>query len=335
MDSSDDSGEEFNPNDSPAIRFQSTSSFVNKVLPTKLEEEKPYDFEVSSNTHCSRDCIQNCELAFKSMCEKDQEHLKSAFKSSKKSQMKRILLEYLKHQELILNYKSDKFCYSGHQYCIKFFSFVTGLSFYLLKNALNDFSRGIRYYNFARKPGRHSFKTTQFLLWFKIFSEKFGQQSSKDQVIVLPSYLTRKKIYGLYKEEVPDVSQIVSFSTACSMINLKFGPRRKDRFYPWVRFSSYSSHSRCNICANLQFLKRSCRGQDEYNRLQALLYKHKEKYGKTRLWIEQETQKSVIMPDNHLTLHIDSMDNAKSNLPHPSVKTKTNSNMWKLPSKVS
>ena len=323
------------PLDFPSIRFQTSSLFINQKLPTIINDSQTHSSDaLSSNQNCSRKCVRNCQAVFDNLCQTDRESFRTLFHSMKKSDKKQALLEYLKHQELLVNHVSEHFYFSGHPYCVKFFSVVTSTSMYLLRQALKDFSRGIKLYGRQSNLERRSPKTVQFLLWFKSFSERYGQQSSKEQVIVLPAYLTRKKLFSFYLEEIPDVHNTIAFSTFCGAITRRFGPRRKDRFFPWVRFSSYSSHSRCNICANLQLMKSCCRGQQEYDRLQALLFKHKERYGKTRIWIEQETQKSVSRSDHHVTFHVDSMDNAKSNLPHPSVKTKSNSNMWKLPSKV-
>ena len=63
-------------------------------------------------------------------------------------------------------------------------------------------------------------------------------------------------------------------------------------------------------------------------------FKHKERFGRQRLCINQIKQKSLSQPDQFLSLYLDGMDNSKSNIPRFREKSKKLANFFKLPSKI-
>ena len=118
------------------------------------------------------------------------------------------------------------------------------------------------------------------------------------------------------------------------MIKNDFGPRRRSKNLPWVRFSKHSSHSKCDICSDLDKFQRTCRTQQDIDLCRALKYKHKERLGNQRRCISNLRHLSQTLPDQFFSIFIDGMDNMKSNLPRFEEKTKKLANFFKLPSKV-
>ena len=96
----------------------------------------------------------------------------------------------------------------------------------------------------------------------------------------------------------------IAYSTFCQHIDTFFGLRRRDRSLPCIRFSSYSSHSVCDVCAGIERFVKACKSKEELNYAQSLKYLHREKYGKIRIAIETTTRLAYSYPKEFITIYI-------------------------------
>ena len=182
-----------------------------------------------------------------------------------------------------------------------------------MSTVLKDFSKGqLRYIHANQNKCITTAKSVTFVCWMKAFSEKFGQQGPVDIVTVLPSYLNKRELHKIYQTEAP--SPHVKYSTFCKLLKTCFGPRREDKSLPWVRFSSVSTHSKCDTCLGLDKYQRECKNKAELAYCESLKKQHMILYGGSRITVGNFIQRGKSNPEEVFCLQIDSMDNSKSSL---------------------
>jgi hypothetical protein len=141
------------------------------------------------------------------------------------------------------------------------------------------------------------------------FSDIFGQESPEDVCRVLPAFLNKKSLFEIYNSEVQGPK--LSYSSFCDNLITRFGPRRFDKNLPWIKFSVYTTHSKCDTCSSIERYARNCKSKEELDFLKGLKYMHREKYAKVRIAIGVLTRLSLSYPKDYVTVFIDSMDNMK------------------------
>ena len=211
------------------------------------------------------------------------------------------LLSYLKAQSNILQDSEQGFVYKGHPYCISAFSSLTGFSDYILRNVVNDQLRGVEKFSHGNRfVPKNCPRKVNAICWFKAFCDLYGQAAPDNVMTVLPSFLNVTTCFNMYRSENPVQTEQIKFSTFCWMVKREFGPRRKSKSLPWVRFSKHSSHSVCDTCTDLDKFQRTCRSQQDIDLCRALKYKHKERLGNQRKCISNLRQLSQTLPDQYL-----------------------------------
>ena len=307
-----------------SLTFKPVSTLPTLHTPAKAEPLK--------NCGCENNCYEAVELLEKAVDFKD---MKTKFIGETLTETKNNLLTYLRLQDEILHTNLQGFYYKGHEYCVKVFSNLTGVSVYILEKVIDYFIRGIEKFSHASSNmPKHSTNKINAMAWFKAFCGLYCQSSPDEKLVVCPSFLTVTILFKMYQEENSIESEQLAYSTFCEMIRKDFGPRRKSKDLPWVRFSKHSSHSKCDTCADLHKFKLTCRSQRDIDLCRALSYKHKERLGTQRKCISNLRHLSQTLPDQFFSIFIDGMDNMKSNLPRFQEKTKKLANFFKLPSKV-
>ena len=199
---------------------------------------------------CSRFCSKQCQDYINTISDYEIESLRSLLKSNNVGETKNNVQKYLKMSALALKRK-PLFFFSDRVFCINVFSTLSGVSVHILNSVLKDlqFGRQVNY-DSSSSVGRYSEKKTNVIGWILDFAETAGQNSPDDELIVLPKIFTKNCLYKRYlaESQVPKAS-LSSFYTIFDEV---FGPRRTDMRYPHIRISSYSTHSKGDICIKLQ-----------------------------------------------------------------------------------
>lgn len=190
---------------------------------------------------CSRNCTNDCARVTNSWSEAVQVLVKAMFKSEKPMQSRVNLINHLQAQENV-GLDTGSFFINGQAFCIKYLAVTTGISDYILRSVLEDYSEGIRMYEHASKGviQQQSLATIQFISWFKQFVQIYGQDAPDDNISVLAYWLKKAALFKIYKEEglEPHVAQ----ATFYQHMKTYFGPQRIDKSLPCVRISKYTTH---------------------------------------------------------------------------------------------
>ena len=285
-----------------------------KRLPPKTVihplENPVADFPIKNQ--CFKYCTNECMLKASLLDSKEKEKMKD-FQKQNTCDTKNNLLGYLWAQDSILMDDKEGFVFAGNLYCLKAFSKLTGVSEYLLRQVMDVFERGLKgeFCHEGRNSTKLHMKSINFIAWFQQFGKSFGQYAPDEQLITLPSFLTLKNIWQLYSEECSDPSHRVAYSTVVKLTQNHFGPSRHNKTLPRIRFSAHSTHSKCDVCSDLNIYQRSCKSQHEIDFVRALKYKHKQRYGCQRIQIEAHRNISERCPEDQMSVYTDGMDNYK------------------------
>ena len=84
-------------------------------------------------------------------------------------------------------------------------SYLTGLSSYILKSVLDDYSSGQREYCHANLGMSKSLTgaAVTFICWMKKFALFYGQYAPDSKQIILSYWLNKAALFKIYKEEAP------------------------------------------------------------------------------------------------------------------------------------
>ena len=219
--------------DSSTIR-KYTSSAAKKALPPTRSKHSPC---------CDMLCnMQEYDPQIKIKVE-------GVIKIKPKGEIKQSLVNHLYSQEK-MGISTHGFMFGGQFFCPKFFSKFSNVSPYLIKEAINAFNAGQKHFSHGNKVGlRETSATIGCVCWIKSFAEHFGNFSPDEKVVVISACFTVKEIFMMYKAQSPG-PQVLK-STFYTIFNTRFGPKRVDKYLPWVRVSRYSSHSKCDHCLAL------------------------------------------------------------------------------------
>ena len=281
---------------------------------------------------CSKSCKNGCSLVIANLTKEEKIATKKSFKASTKTRRKNILLEKLKSQKA-LGVSTDGFRLNHQMFCNSSFSSLTGVSLYIIKKVLADYSHGYSEYTHGQSnSGRDTLKQAHFVGWVLSFLELYGQADPVNVTTVLPAFLRRGELFKIYSNEAPEPH--LKKSSFYHLFKERFGVQRVDKSLPNVRISKYSTHSRCDVCHGIDQFRRTSRTENELNYAESLKLKHREQYSQSRAIVNKRKQLAITFPSDHVHVAIDGMDNSKSMIPRLLEKTKKLA-MWKLPSKIS
>lgn len=254
--------------------------------------------------HCSRNCLNKCSEAVKSWPDENILYLKGLSQSDSKISIKNNLMQHLQFQGKVNGY-TDSFLFFGHSMCLKYLSFITSISEYILDRVLKDFKNGRLFYTHGNRGviRLDTIAISGFKAWFTSFLKLYGQHAPDEEVVVLSHWLNKKLLYQIYKSEAP--LPHIALTTFYQHLISDFGPKRQDMTLPCVRFSSYSSHSVCDICVALNANQKACKNETDLIMAQALRNQHKMDYGMARKAIEEIRQSAVDFPDDNLFIQAD------------------------------
>ena len=315
------------------------STFQNAVENVMFNEQKtpnkssvPAGFSLGSL--CSKFCTNNCHNKLRSWSVEDINKLNEKFSSNRIIDKKSKLLNHLKAQREF-GLSESGFIVNQHEFCVKYFAYMTGVSEYIVGIVLRDFNSGIELYEHGNTGcvQHESPATTRAICWIKAFSEAFGQFSPEENVTVLSYWLTKMSLFNMFIEETPGPH--ISQSLFYSIFKTKFGHNRIDKTLPFLRISKYSTHSVCSVCVALNMNQKQCKNEDELKQAKSLRNNHRINFGAARREVEEIKQSALRFPSDNLFVQIDGMDNSKSYLPRYLELSKDQAQKERLPSKIS
>ena len=231
--------------------------------------------------------------------------LKTITNEKRKIDIKNELLRHLKSQKQ-MGLSTASFFFGGLHMCPKFFSEISGVSPYIIKQVMEDFENDLLKYEHGNQGNfQTSSACTGFLCWMRSFSEVYGQSAPDEETCVLPSFLAIKDLFEIYNQEVEEPK--VKFTTFYHLFKKFFGWNRVDHTFPHIRLSTWSTHSRCDQCIAINRYRRSCRTEESLAQAASLKLSHKTCYGKARIFIENLRHLSLTFPDSRLFIQIDDM----------------------------
>ena len=242
------------------------NSFQNTVENVTFERKinRPLEsFHVARmDITCSKKCSNKCSEVVNSWSTEIVNMLGEKFKCERKREVKTKLLEHLKAQR-DLGLSDCGFIIHQHEFCLKSFASITGISEYLLGVVLGDLSANIQLYQHHTTGlvKQESAPTIRAISWIKSFAENYGQFSPEQNVTVLAYWLNKKFLFEMYQDET--AAPYVSRSTFYTMFKEKFGPYRSDKSLPWIRISKHSTHSVCSQCVALNNFQKHARTESE------------------------------------------------------------------------
>lgn len=305
----------------------------NMLFKRKVDEiGSQVDTEVIARSYCHSRCASNCSSMISSMSESEVTHIRSKFNLDTYTNIKNSLLTHLQNQNAF-GIKCRAYYWKGHQYCIKSFSELSGVSEYILSQVLKEYLLGRQTFvhGNASLP-RDSRAATKFKAWMVNYAHKYAQHAPDEETLVLPSWQTKAMLYKIYCLE--SVHPVLKKSRFYELFKLTFGPHRKDKSYPHIRISRYSTHSVCSQCTALDEMQRTCKTELEMELCRSLRIKHREKYGRARMAICKLQELALSFPEDHLFIQLDGMDNRKTDIPRFLLNSKRLGGVYKLPCHV-
>ena len=297
----------------------------------KLWTESSFVFTPSFK--CSKHCSRKCAYGLACWTDGQKEEVRKQFLGLNKVEIKNVLLRQLFFQRNS-GIPTNGYFYHGTLLCVNAFTHISGVSSYLILRVLRDLPKDgyFQYIHGNASRKKCSDAVIKFISWMKVFSLSYGQDGPVDVVTILPSFLNRADLYSIYKLEAP--LPHVKKSTFYKLLKTKFGPRRDDKSLPWIRISKFSTHSKCDICSDLDLCMRKAKTQAEINHIKKVKAEHAKVYSRARICVNEYLQKCNNFPDEVLGFQVDGMDSFKSMIPKPLDKSKQLAGMFRLPCRI-
>ena len=176
MEGLEDHQDKEQPGDSITSKFEEPiKEFTNLIedeafeLDCCVKDVKVFESKVN---HCSTSCINSCSEIFSSWSSEDLNLIRNLAKHEKGTKVKTALLHHLEAQ-VRFGFESTSYIVKRREFCLDFFSYMTGCSVYTLKSVLQDFHNGQVMYSHgglgAIRPD--SVKTVKAICWLKCFRE--------------------------------------------------------------------------------------------------------------------------------------------------------------------
>ena len=217
-----------------------------------------------------------------------------------KADRKQFLLDHLIKQEE-LGISTQSFQFFGFCVCKKAFISLSGVSNYIVKESCKAFEMGQTVFSNNNSVGmRESEATLGFIIWMKKHALNYGNQAPDEDTIVIPACYMQKDLFQQYVEEAPE--PLIASSTFYKLFKERFGPLRLDKDLPHIRISSYSSHSKCDSCIQLEKFQKTCKKQQDLDLVKSMKQRHKWTYQKSYQAIQEKRFQALSDPDNYLNI---------------------------------
>ena len=287
----------------------------------------------AGQSRCSFTCLNQCGSVELEWRKEEIQEVKDIFKDSTGLSLKNKLINYLSVQSAV-GKVINGYIIHGHEFCLDYFSYLTGLSLSVLKSVLLDYLHGVRLYEHSSKGmlRNPTTATMNFTVWLKNILGLIGQSAPDDEVIVINYWMKPKVLYSMYVNETPKPH--IALKTFYHHLKAIFGPKRIDKTLPCHRISEYSSHSVCDECVTLNKYQKTCRTEAEIELVKSLRNEHKLIFGGARREVESLRQMALDFPEDSLMIQIDGMGNWSSYLPRYQDNSKSLAGTIRLATKV-
>ena len=156
--------------------------------------------------HCSRSCTEKCDNILSEWDSKEVFAFRENFQGACKTDIKNKILIHLHNQRKTLpptTVNSVTFLlYKGHKFCMGFLSHVLDLSYQVIRNIFKDCETGLpMYVNKNKMSRRESLATVNCIAWINVYVSIHGQNAPDEDLIILPSYLTKAELFRVYCAE--------------------------------------------------------------------------------------------------------------------------------------
>ena len=262
-----------------------------RELQTKFNKSKP---EESRQVTCCNDrCMrQNFNVQFLNKLK--------TISDMTKADRKQFLLNHLIKQEE-LGISTHSFQFFGFCLCKKAFISLSGVSNYIVKEACKAFEIGQTVFCNNNSVGmRESEATLGFIVWMKNHALHFGNQAPDEETIVIPACYMQKDLFEQYEEE--NEAPLIAKSTFYKLFKERFGPHRLDKTQPHIRLSSYSTHSVCETCLQMEKFQKTCKKKQDLDLVKSMKQRHKMIYQKSYQSIQEKRFQALYDPDNYLNI---------------------------------
>ena len=280
---------------------------------------------------CSKFCNQRCNDKALSISDEEVSKLKILLKGKSSVLTKNNLRMYLKATALSRSGKHLLF-FCNQMFCVRAFSVLAGVSAYIIMVVIKDLERG-RQVNYEKNStSRFNIKKVNAIGYILEYCDTAAQFAPDEEMLILPKIITKSGLYNRYLRECGEPH--VSLSTFYNLFDEVFGPRRKETKYPHIRFSKYSTHSKCNTCTELLKDREVIKTVQDKKELELKTEAHIKKYRGAREVITRKLQQAISFPQDVIAISIDDMDNSKSLIPKIIEPGKALCQMLKLDSKI-
>ena len=187
----------FNKNTS-VFDFQSSDS-------DSISDFTPISKQVHSLTPV-RQIIQSCcnLKCFGTVSEETRTIIRTILWGKKNLVQKNELLQHLKFQHRT-GLKVSGFYFSNQYLCPKSFSVLSELSIYKIRDVIDAFNDGLVKFEHGNEGGvRQTQGSINFICWMTHFISLYGQQAPDECLTVLPSFLSIKDIFEIYRSEAEE-----------------------------------------------------------------------------------------------------------------------------------
>ena len=274
----------------------------------------PLQLTKPENEQCSRHCENKCGKLKSSVsfnCE--MRGIKANYENLNRQDRRNQLLDQLSHQDKF-GLSTNVFFIKTEPLCVKFFSLVSGVSARVLSSVIEDFQNGIQRYTHGSENTKRmmSPQMLRFVSWTVSFAKLHGEHSPDDKgVIVLPSFLTKTKLYKYYSDMAGKTR--LALSTFYQALGSKFGREREDVSLPCIVIPKDSEHCKCTECLSLKKFKRSAKTELQISVADKLLQAHLNVCARERMQVWCLFQRCVDFKYENIGIQFDDMDQVRNN----------------------
>ncbi|XP_060568789.1 uncharacterized protein LOC132727367, partial [Ruditapes philippinarum] len=158
-------------------------------------------------------------------------------------------------------------------------------------------------------PGKNSRSVQDnslvLVTWMEKYAEMHGDRMPNTNQILLPYGLTKNDLYGKYKEEC----------TTKPVSRSQFYTTWKQHF-PHVKIKKTNSFTKCTICTTLERQIAKTTSVETRSLYRQQKEAHNRRQMMERKYYYSKREESRKSPGQYMSLIIDGMDQAKTNLPH-------------------
>ena len=155
------------------------------------------------------------------------------------------------------------------------------------------------------QEGRHGSEWWEAHAWIKEFSEKYGDNMPDSFVVQVPCH-SQKEFYQMYQLDHSDEMKIVTQSTFLQILK---------GYFPYLNVRKYKRFPTCNTCLELDRAIEEAVNPSDKATLVLQKRAHRRKVYEEKAVYYDNRRKARARPDKYMSIIIDGMDQAKTDVP--------------------